>query len=42
MIFQTLEFKPCPQGLSLKLRSIPIQIKRNVKFLGLNLNENLL
>ena len=31
----------CPKDLSLKLRNIPIQKKRNVKFLGLNINENL-
>ena len=41
IIFQTLGSKPCPKDLSLKLRNIPIPKKRNVKFLGLNINENL-
>ena len=41
IIFQTLGSKPCPKDLSLKLRNIPIQKERNVKFLRLNINENL-
>ena len=36
IIFQTLGSKPCPKDLSLKLKNLPIQKKRNVKFLGLN------
>ena len=32
IIFQTLESKPCPTNLPLKLRNMPIQKKRNVKF----------
>ena len=41
IIFQTWGSKPRPKDLSLKLRNIPIQKKRNEKFLGLNINENL-
>ena len=41
IIFQTLGSKPCPKDLYLKLGNIPIQKQRNVKFLGLNINENL-
>ena len=42
MIFQTLGSKPSPKDLSLKLRNIPIQKKRNLKFLGISINESVL
>ena len=41
IIFQTLGSKLCPKDLCLKLRNLPIKKKRNVKFLGLNINKNL-